>query len=460
VSTASMRSLRVSKDVPVFVYCLIPPFLVCAYSLIISPMLIFLYPGPAHDLTAPRVENKIFWPLVAVIALACLASRIRSRFTWPPHIVWFAAYLAFAGASILWAFKPDISFSRFTTEMMMLISVVPVMFAGRRANIMRGVFYCFAAGTILNAYLVLGGYSKQTMSMGLPIGYPGYFTWKGELGEFAAFALLFSLYEIFHSGWRRALGLSIIVTSIYLVIVSESKGALGCALLAAILATLALYIGKRWSVSPATQLLPPVICYAVLAKMVGNLINRISWHIYGNYTLTGRTDIWDVVNLEIAKQPLLGWGYRSIWLVGPDSPVMVDTGSWVRTMPSAHNGYLDIMLDTGYIGLIVFVIFIFATFHAIGRVTQREPARAWLLLSIALFVSLQNFLESSWMQGGEALWLMFVVVVAEAGRYWQPVHRNGGGVAPVRKPAVPVRRPVLARAVGVDRLPRGLDIHT
>ena len=71
---------------------------------------------------------------------------------------------------------------------------------------MPGVFYCFAVGSILNAALILGGYSVQSMSMGLKIGYPGYFSFKGELGEFAAFAFLFSLYEIVHPGMAESIG--------------------------------------------------------------------------------------------------------------------------------------------------------------------------------------------------------------------------------------------------------------
>ena len=73
----------------------------------------------------------------------------------------------------------------------------------------------------------------------------------------------------------------------------------------------------------------------------------------------------------------------------------------------------------GYIGLILLVLFIFATLHAIGRVREFDPRRAWLLLSIALFVILTNFLEKSvWMRGTDILWLMFALVAAEAARYW------------------------------------------
>jgi exopolysaccharide production protein ExoQ len=405
----------------------------------------FVFPG---DITSDRVENKIFWPLITASALACLVSRKGPRLAWPPHIITLAAYVVLAGASVLWAFKPEVSLSRFVTEVMLLIStILPAMLASRKSDMMRGVFLCFALGAAINAALILGGYSVESVADNLRIGYPGYFAFKGMLGEFAALAVLLSIYEIILPGRRRVWGFIVLVISGYLIFMSESKGSLGCALLAAILATLVMFVSRKLRVSPALVLLPLPICYAILSRMVGDLINRISWYIYGNYTVSGRVFIWNFVDSEIAKRPLLGWGYRSFWLVGPDSPALVDAGGWVKTMPSAHNGYLETILDTGYIGLIVFIIFLFTTLHAIGRVTGRDPTRAWLLLSIALFVALVNFIEAGWMRGGDTLWLMFVIVVAESGRYWNPAYdrlRAAGGILQNR--AISQRRPFVPRA--------------
>jgi exopolysaccharide production protein ExoQ len=221
-----------------------------------------------------------------------------------------------------------------------------------------------------------------------------------------------------------------------------------------------LFIGKKTRVSPAIVLLPLPICYAVLSEIVGNLVNRVSWHIFGNYTLSGRTFIWDFVNFEIAKRPLFGWGYRSFWLVGPDSPNIVEGWGFIRNMPSAHNGYLDTILSTGHIGLVLFLIFIITTLQAIGRVAHRDPARAWLLLSIALFVILVNFLESGWMDGGDVLWLMFVIVATEAGRYWQPFHRGLESGPVIRAPIIAGRRPALANGGDTDRLSRRRESFT
>lgn len=465
----SGRSVRSRKAGPVFDKYLITPNLVFAYCLIVAPMLMFLFPG--KDVMEPRIDNKIFWPLVAAGALACLASANRTRLTWPPHIVWLGAYLALAGASVLWAFKPGISFSRFSTETMLLMAIIPpAMLSARTTDMIRGVFFCFLFGSILNALLILGGYSSESLCEGcgstggiLKIGYVGYFTFKGELGEFAALAFLLSLYEMFFRGWRRAFGLLVAVISIYLVVVSQSKGSLGCALLAAILATFVVFICKKTRLSPMIVLLPLPIGYAVLSRAVGDLVNRISWYLYGNYTLSGRMYIWDFVDSEIAKKPFVGWGYRSFWLVGPDSPPLTDAAGWgwVAHMPSSHNGYLETILDTGYIGLAVFVVFILTTFNAIGRVADRDPRRGWLLLSLALFIVLVNFLEAIWMRGQDTMWLMFVVVVAEAARYWRPFPRGSRLARPIaQRPAVVRRRPAPAKADVIDGLPRPQDVCT
>jgi len=165
-----LRSISLRKAATVFDKHSIVVIVVCAYCLIIAPMLMFLFPG--NSITADRPENKFFWPSVTAIALG-LALGSRSRLTWPPHIVWFAAYLALAGASILWAFKPEYSFSRFATQMMLLTSVVlPAMLAARTADMMRGVFFLLRFRLNLECHIdtrrlldrIIGRYREDRLS--------------------------------------------------------------------------------------------------------------------------------------------------------------------------------------------------------------------------------------------------------------------------------------------------------
>jgi O-antigen ligase len=109
-------------------------------------------------------------------------------------------------------------------------------------------------------------------------------------------------------------------------------------------------------------------------------------------------------------------------------------------MPNAHNGYYDTTLEMGYIGYALLVIFIIATLHAIGRVADRDPSRAWLVLSIALYVICWNYLESLWMRGFEFLWVVFLIIAAEISRYCQPLTREESeSRTPKRRSATPSR---------------------
>jgi O-antigen ligase len=337
------------------------------------------------------------------------------------------------------------------TQVLIVTSIIlPTVLANRTADMMHGVFLCFALASIINVFIILGGQTPIITYNGENIGYPGYFSFKGVLGECAAIAFLLSLHEMRYPGFRRTLAIIVVVIATWLMFVSKSKGSLGMAIIAPLLAQLTLVAGKKMRISPAIVLLPIPVFYFILSRIVGNIIYRISWYIYGNYDLSGRAVIWDFVNYEIARKPLLGWGFESFW-IGLDAPSVAEAPGWVKAMPSAHNGYLDVQLDMGYVGLALLVIFIFATLHAAGRVVERDPARAWLVLSLALFIILTNTLESVWMRGFDLLWLMFVIPAAEIARYWQPF--PPGVSEPTRRPTVTAgRRSGFARAWGSDKL--------
>jgi O-antigen ligase len=264
---------------------------------------------------------------------------------------------------------------------------------------------------------------------------------KNALGEFSGIALLLALHETLYAGLRRVVGLIIVVIATLLLLWSESKTAFGLALVSPVLAGIALAFSIATRVSPAITFVLGLLCYAALSSVFGFDLNSMLVGLYGDPTLTGRTLIWDFALSEIARRPLFGWGYQSFWLVGTDAPSVFEAPSWVGSMPNAHNGYYDTMLELGYIGCGLLIVFILATLHAIGRVVDRDRGRAWLLLSLAFYVIFYNCLETFWMHGSEELWVVFVIVAAEAARYSQPVpsvlslQRPGNSVVrgPVRR---------------------------
>jgi exopolysaccharide production protein ExoQ len=142
--------------------CAIVPILACAITLIIIPLLGYLNPSTqaAMEAAVSRPENRILWPALAAISIA-LTVQNSSRLAavrWPPNIIVLLVYLAFAGVSALWAFSPQTSFTRFTQQMMIEISIVlPAMMARRTSDIVRGLFFCFALALVLNLFFVFNG---------------------------------------------------------------------------------------------------------------------------------------------------------------------------------------------------------------------------------------------------------------------------------------------------------------
>src|ERR1700730_6429692 len=156
--------------------CAIVPLLACAYATMIGPLLDFAFSLPSANIQTaePGVPNRIFWPVMALVSviLAAQHSSRRARPTWPPNARCLLAYLAFAGASVLWSFNPGVSFTRFAQQAMIVTSIVlPAMLAAPTADMMRGLFlYCFAPAAILNIFFVINNSPSVVAALG---GYPG-----------------------------------------------------------------------------------------------------------------------------------------------------------------------------------------------------------------------------------------------------------------------------------------------
>ena len=414
------------------------PLLACVYATIAFPLiLVTCSPTDAVCLYEVRPESKIFWPILAGVALI-VALINWSRLRLPPILIILFAYLALAGASVAWAFKPELSGIRFLQQAMIIAAIaLPAMLAPRSADLLRGLFWCFLIAAILNVFFVMG---RPPINVKFATwGYPGYFSGKNYLGECAAVAFLLALHELLHPGRRRILGVLTALIAVALLLLSNSKTALGLAILVPVLAWGLLKLAKITRVPLWMIVISIPICWMVFSSVTGFSMNRMSFILYGDSTFTGRSIIWDFADVQIAEKPLLGWGYQSFWLVGPDAPSIVRAPGWVKEMPNAHNGYKDMLLELGYAGLFLLVAFIAATLHGIGRLANFNFWRAWILLSIVLYVAITNGLESIWMRGFEMLWIVFLIAAVDVARYWA-------------RPAVAIgrqiRRPAMQRIHG------------
>ena len=353
----------------------IVPAVACVYAIIVFPIMISTCNmNDMECLSSAGPVSKAFWPFLFLVALALIVPN-RARLKLPTHVLCLVACLALAGASVTWAFRPELSSIRYLQQIMVVTAIVlPALMADRRVDLMRVLFVCFAIATTINCFYLLG--PPRVFAKVAITGYTGYFQGKNYMGGFAAVAFLLSVHELLHPGRRRVFGAVISALALVLLALSNSKTALGLVVIAPALAAAAVVARKTMRLSPAIIPVAIVAVYIIAATFIGLNVYRISSILYGDSTFTGRRLIWEFAQFEIARRPLLGWGYQSFWLVGPDAPSVVEAPAWVKSMPNAHNGYLDATLEMGYVGLALLVAFLLATLHAAGRLVDRDPARA------------------------------------------------------------------------------------
>ena len=121
-----------------------------------------------------------------------------------------------------------------------------------------------------------------------------------------------------------------------------------------------------------------------------------------NLTLTGRTDLWADIMVEVKKHLLIGCGYKGFWIT--DSPKILEVYETYIWLPrSSHNGYLDILNETGIIGFVMFLGIIINYF--VTLVKNKEKTYWMWFIVLAL---IENFTEGILFSPGGLMTFMFL----------------------------------------------------
>lgn len=398
-----------------FSRALIIPILAIVFATIITPMLNYSHTR-LGDVDANRIENKIFWPLLAISALCVFFSGWRNiaNKSIPLHLLLLGVLLAYCGMTVAWSVRPELALVRISLQVMICIAVVlPFLVAKDCPDIFYAAFLSFAAAAAVNVYYIQ---INNPVVVAALQGFPGYYESKNTLGQFMGLGFILALAALVRQGGSgRTLAILASPVIVWCLYYSNSKTAFGLAFLSPVLALGVVLAGRITKLSPAVLIAAAAFLFYASTKALGITMGRLSYALYKDATFTGRTTIWDFLNEAIAMKWLQGWGYGSVWLTGGAGPSSHAPG-WVRMMPSGHNGYLDVTAEAGNIGFALLLAFVFATLHAIRPLVQSDPKRAWVMLSLAFYALIYNFLESSWLRSYEIIWLMFLVIAADAAR--------------------------------------------
>jgi exopolysaccharide production protein ExoQ len=234
----------------------------------------------------------------------------------------------------------------------------------------------------------------------------GMFSHKNLLGRQMAFGILTLLIGK-PAQIPKWLCYGCLVAAFGLLLLSRSAGAL---------ITLAIVLGfygllrlprksRRSSTAPLwVGLLPLLVGLVILAITNADIFLE---PLGRDTTLTGRVPLWVAIGQAIGEDPWLGHGYAIFWVHTSGSLLAVVATGWNAL--SAQNGYLDLCLDLGLIGL---ALFLWSLVHSMKLGLKHVHSTfvrssAWPLVFLVFF-TLQNFHESDLLRLGTFMWIPFV----------------------------------------------------
>jgi O-antigen ligase len=111
-----------------------------------------------------------------------------------------------------------------------------------------------------------------------------------------------------------------------------------------------------------------------------------------NTTLTGRIPLWQYSAGAVLQRPLLGAGWDAFWF-SKEADNIRNQINWPA--PHAHNGFLELALNVGLIGMVIFLILNFDCLRRAVRYSNdaSQPFRLWPLLFYT-YNFLSNFTEA------------------------------------------------------------------
>lgn len=363
--------------------------------------------------------NQLFW--IGITTLALLTMLRDWRNTLPRILVensCVVALTALALLSTIWAFEPSITFRRAVQETMIVTCIL--VGAYRSLSAERCVWMLYAALVIA---LVV-----HMLALPLPTSYD----WRGDfrafyddkngLGAISIMGFLagVAVHGAIASPIGRLANLAYMAGWVLVLTLTHSKTSLGLLALVPIVFAMLHLTARTTRLGIGILFLVALAAFGTfLAFLVvgsGIPLIRLAGLVSSDPTFTGRNVIWNFV-LEMAmERPVLGFGYQSFWGSGDSAPNLRAELQFIHILNQAHNGYLDILLSLGVVGLLLMLGAIIQGMAAASRIRTTSPMAyrfCWLLI---IFVLLHNGTESSLYRSFVPPWLFFLFALAIAGR--------------------------------------------
>jgi exopolysaccharide production protein ExoQ len=323
--------------------------------------------------------------------------------------------------SVAWSDYPYVSFKRWVRDlnpyaMAIVVLSDPSPLTAISAVIRRVSYVLVTVSLVLIKYypeigIVYNQFDGRPEYVGVSVG-------KNSLGVICLVAILFFFWDTLGRWAERKSKAAklILVANITCIAIAwrlfmfiDSGTSRGCLLVGCVIILVVRSRLARTNPRLVTAGIPAAIIGYLLLDFMFDLSGMIAGLFGRDPTLTGRTETWKVL-LQMQTNPLIGLGYGSLWTGDRLASIFRSVG--VSFLNETHNGYLEIYLTLGFVGLALCVTFLLASFRRICRQITVSPHYAAFAVSFWVVTLLYNITETA--IGGTLVWsvlLFFTIFV-------------------------------------------------
>jgi exopolysaccharide production protein ExoQ len=281
-----------------------------------------------------------------------------------------------------------------------------------------------AFATLLAVTILSVGAGHGTTSGGAYTGaWTGLTGNKNELGRTVAIGVaLLPIASVLSLTDRPRTALIVGLIAVPVLLLSKSATSLMAALGGVGLGTFVYVLlgGRLFRYRLGAELAVPIAVISVVSAL---LLFTVLWTplltaLGRDPTLTGRTKLWDWALTVNQDRRLLGSGYRSFW-INENTRYFFLTFAWRKdangdrsqsfTGPThAHSGYVDTMLELGYVGFGAFIVTVLSGLVNLGRIIRRGSLDLGFIFAVILvFLLVYSVTARAILQQAEDLWVLF-----------------------------------------------------
>jgi O-antigen ligase len=385
-------------------------FLVLLASfLLYSPVISGGYsPAGVAEAEGTALRQAGFSALFVMIILTLVATRGASALVEVPVVL--VVLLLWCWLSLAWAINPGVAFRRIAFMTVVVLSIVYAVSMLDDQSIASIIGLCLAVILLADwaaiAVLPMAVHPPDDLEFEAAGGaWRGIHAHRNAAGALCALTALYFIHLLLTARFRIVAAVFLVLALSFLILTGSKTS--NAVVYVAAAAGLLFHYGYRHVVLRRVLLTLTLLLVLVAAVTFDDFLPGILDFLDDPTAVTGRSSIWQMLIEYAGEHLFLGSGFGSFWAIGNAGPANVLGNEWQSVLTEGHNGYLDLLAQTGLIGLAIAVVgLVIHPIYLLFTQGTLAPAMRWFIGACLTFFWLHNLTETSLLDRANFVWII------------------------------------------------------